>query len=697
MMLDFFKGGIALFSFTFNLLVALLVLARNPRRSVNVVYFIITLAFSLWALALFFYEFPLIFSGYFWIKIVYSLAIVYLGTSYIFSFIFPVPAFRRAWGFAAVVSLLYYGISFWLLFFTNSWVAGVVIDPAKGQQTILGPLYVWWVASGWGLLFWMIANFILRTRHAVRAQKFQMYFFWIGFVLYGIGVSLLDVILPSVFQDTRFFIYSAFTSLFFTGATAYIILKHRFLDIHLVVARSISYFLLLFSFCVLYALSLFLSATFLIKEPISISTYAIFTVIAIIIAVSFQPLLVFFQKFTDEIFYKQNYNEPDLLYKLALFMASTFNLTELTSGLLEKILAELHISWGAFVLIDNKKIFHLAQKGRAGKLKFSDGDIANFIKQTKIVLFDELPEGQLKEMMRKVGMNIIVPLRAKGETEDVLIFGEKLSGNPYVDKDVSFFQVFSSAAAVAIKNVSNVEQIVRLDELKSEFISVVSHQLRTPLSVARWNFELILDNVFGKLPVKAEQITRDTYQQFVTLTKGLNNLMAVLEIEKEEVLMKYEKTDIDQMIIEEAISNLDREIKEKKIIIKRGKPIAGKFSLDQKKIKTVFEIILDNAIRYSPEGSTITISQVLRRTKGKKEILVSVADEGIGVKPENRGTIFTKFFRGEEAKKMSPDGFGLGLFMAQKYIEYHGGNLWFEKNKAAGSTFSFLVPERIKK
>jgi K+-sensing histidine kinase KdpD len=693
-MLDIIKIAIALFTSVFNLLVAVFVFARNPRRWINIVYFIAVIAFSLWALSLFFYEFPLIFSSYFWIKMVYTFSTINIGVVFIFSFIFPQTGFRRAWPFAGLASALYFGASAWLIFFTKFWIADVIIDPHKGIQTILGPAYIWWVAAGWSLLFWMVINFILKTRGAVRTQKFQMYFFWIGFVLYGIGVCTLDVALPLILHDTRFFIYSSLTSLFFTGATAYAILKHRFMDIHLVVARSISYFLLLFSFSAFYALSLFLSSTFLIAEPIAISTYAIFTLIAVIIVFSFQPLLDFFQKITDRIFYKQNYNESRLLYELALFMASTFNLTDLTKGLLEKILAEVRISWGAFVLIDNKKIFHLAQKGRAGKLNFSDSDIISFIRQTKIVLFDELPEGALKERMRRLGINIIIPLRAKGETEDVLIFGEKLSGNPYVDKDINFFQVFASAAAVAIKNISNVEQILRLDELKSEFISVVSHQLRTPLSVARWNFELILDNVFGKLPAKAEQITRDTYQQFVTLTKGLNNLMAVLEIEKEEVMMKYEKTDIDKTIVEETISDLEREIKEKKIKIKKEKPIAGKFNLDQKKIKMVFEIILDNAIRYSPDNSTITISQARRRIKGKKEILISVADEGIGVLPANRETIFTKFFRGEEARKMSPNGFGLGLFMAKKYIEYHGGNLWFEKNKTVGSTFSFSIPEK---
>ncbi|MDD4901629.1 MAG: ATP-binding protein [Patescibacteria group bacterium] len=680
-----------------NFLLALIVLRNNPRNIINKVFFLISVFLGLWGFSLLFYQFPLIFSSLAWIKMTYLSASFYLIFVLAFSFIFPTAIYRQFWRPAAFFSLIFLAVTIWLLFFTKIWIIDVVVDPQKGLQTIWGNGYYLWLLIIWISIIWTFINLIIKSRHSSGLRKLQLKFFSYSFVLFSFLVTVSDGIVPIFFNDTRLFYTSAIFSIIFSGVTAYAILKHRFMDIHLVVARSISYFLLLFSFGVFYSLTLFLCATFIIAEPIAIGTYALFSLIALAVAFSFQPLLAFFQRITDNIFYKQNYNESRLLYDLALLMASTFSLVELTDKLLEKIMAAIRVSFGAFVLIDNKKIFHLVQRGYAGKMKISDGDISRFVKQTQIVLFDELPENALKETMRRLNINVIIPLRVKGETEDVLIFGEKLSGNPYTDKDISFFQVFASAASAAIKNVSNVEQIMRLDELKSEFVNVVSHQLRTPLSVARWNFEMILDNVFGKLPPKVEQITRDTYLQFVTLNRGLNNLMAVLEIEKNEVLMKYDKIDIDQAIIKEVISDLAEVIKEKKITIKQENPIARKFSLDQKKIKAVFEIILDNAIRYSPDGSTITISQTLRKGKRKNEILISVADRGIGILSVNKEAIFTKFFRGEEAKKMSPDGFGLGLFMAKKYVKYHGGDLWFEKNKAGGSTFSFFIPERTGK
>jgi signal transduction histidine kinase len=696
-MLHYIQLGLIIAVSLANFLLAFIVLRNNHRNISNKVFFLVSAFLGFWGFSLLFYKFPIIFSSLFWIKMTFLFASLYLSAVLAFSFVFPTVVHRQFWRYAAIFVFIFLTATIWLLFFTKFWIIGTVVDQRNGLQTIWSNGYYFWLLIIWISVIWTFVNLIVKIRHSSGLQKLQLIYFSYAFILFCLVVTVSDGIIPIFFHDTGIFYISSILSIIFSGPIAYSMVRHRLLDVHFLVARSISYFLLLSSFVIFYSLSLFLSATFLIAEPIAVSTYVIFALIAILIAFSFQPLLAFFQKVTDSIFYKQNYDDTALLHNSALTMASTFSLAELTDKLLEKILAEVRISWGAFVLIDNKKVFHLNKKGAVGELNFSESDIAAFIKQTKIIMFDELPENALKRMMRRLQIDLIVPLRAAGETEDVLIFGEKLSGNPYTNKDISFFQVFASTVAVAIKNSSNIEQILRLDELKSEFITVVSHQMRTPLSAARWNFELILENAFGKLPVKAEQLVRDTYHEFITLNRGLNNLMAVLEIEEKELAMRYEETDINEAIIEEAIGNLGEEIKAKSITIKKGSPVAKKISLDQKKIRTVFEIILDNAIRYSPAGSTVIISRTVRKVKGEKQLMISVADKGIGVQSANQETIFTKFFRGDEAKKMSPDGFGLGLFMAQRYVQCHGGELWLEKNKDGGSTFSFTVPEKVQR
>ncbi len=690
------KGGIALLVVAFNLFLAFLVLVRNPRHLINIIFFLISLIFALWALFLFFYEFPYIFSSLFWIKATYLAAVGYIGLIFFFSFIFPTSAFRKAWVYAYIVGILYSLLSVWLLLFTKLWVVDVVVDPVKGLQTILGPAYIWWTLGGWLFIVWAVVNFILKTRYATPPQKIQIRYFWIGFIMFGIGVSVCDVIIPLSLHDTRIFIFGTATNLFFSGATAYVILRHRFLDIRSVVSRSLTYLFLVLLLGVFYAKAISLVTSSITGQEINQAGLFVSVAAALLITFSFQPLLALLKKLTNRIFYKERYDETALFQKLTTIMVSTIYLHDLTRTLLDEILNKMHISQGAFVLVDNKKIFHLAHRGYKTPPKFAEEDLDNLTRQNQIAVFAELPEGFLRETMGRLEASVIVPLWAKMESEDILVLGEKLSGDPYTIQDINLLEIFAPEATIAIENISSIERLRRLDEVKSEFISVVSHQLRTPLSVARWNFELLLENAFGKLSPKVRNITRDTYKALMILNEGLNNLIAIIGMEEGKTMMRYETVEINQDIIEEAITSLKDEISEKNIIIKRRLSFKNDVVLDRQKMEKVCEIILDNAIRYSPPNSTIIISTALRRREGKNTLLISVEDEGIGILSENYELLFRKkFFRGEEAKKMSPAGFGLGLFMAREYVELHGGKLWLGEKKRPGSIFYFTIPIKM--
>ena len=413
---------------------------------------------------------------------------------------------------------------------------------------------------------------------------------------------------------------------------------------------------------------------------------------SLITAFSFQPLLNLFRKITNRVFYREDYDENALLYSLALIMASNINLSSLLNRLINEILAKIQIAKGAFVIVDDKKISHLAFQGYVESPRFSDKDLDELLSQPKIVIFDELSEGPIKETMRKLEVSVILPLRAGEEQEDFLLLSEKMSGGLYSEKDVRFLKVFAPEAAAAIKNASNFERLKRLDEVKSEFITVVSHQLRTPLSAARWNFELLLENSFGKLSAKVENVVRSIYQAVMALNNGVNNLISIIEIEERKIVIRKEKVNFDRDIVEKAIVSLEGEIQEKKITVKREFSLPESLVVDANKVRRICETLIDNAVRYSPEGSTVVVSTALRKKASQDEILFSVQDQGIGVLEENRELIFNKFFRGERAKEMSPGGFGLSLFMAKSYAELFGGSLWLGSKTPPGSVFYFSLP-----
>ncbi len=675
-----------------NLFIGVVVLKNNPKSKINIVAFLNSLFLGLWGLSLVFYQFPFILSSILWIKITFVFVALYTSAILEFSFIFPSLIFPKIRKWARILSLGFICFTAWLLFSTKIWIIDVVTDPQKGLQTIWGNGYYLWLTSLWIIIIWTFINFLAKYRNCSSLQRLQMKYFFLSFGILAVVVQIPDVLIPILFNDTRYFFISAIVSFIFSGAVAYAIIKHRLMDIRLVIARSVAYLLLIISLGAIYAFGLFLATSFIIKEPASVTNLSISTALALIIAFSFQPLLGFFQKITNRIFYKQNYDENELVHNLALIMASTINLPELTHELLDKILAEIHISRGAFVLVDNKKIFHLAHQGYVDKPQFPDEDLNELIKQSRIVIFDEMRESHLKETMRKLEISIVVPLRAEEEHEDFLILGEKLSGNPYADQDIRFLEAFAPEAAIAIKNASNVERLMRLDEMKSEFITVTSHQLRTPLSSARWNFELLLQQEFGKIPIKANRVIRDIYRTMMILNEGVNNMMAALEIEEGKVKITRQKVQINKNFIDKTIDILKGEIKIKNITIKRKLFFKNTLRVDPEKISRVFEILLDNAIRYSPNGSVVTVFTAREEKENRNELVVAIEDEGMGILRENRELIFQKFFRGGEAKKMSPSGFGLGLFTAQKYIELHGGRLWLGEKQGPGSIFYFTVP-----
>jgi K+-sensing histidine kinase KdpD len=502
------------------------------------------------------------------------------------------------------------------------------------------------------------------------------------------------VIIPIFFHTTRYFFISALVSFIFSGAVAYSIVRHRLMGIRMVVARSISYSVLVLALGIICSSGLFLVEVFTPSELIPKTNIFISTILVLLISFVFQPLRSFFEKVTNGIFYRHHYDENRLLYDLTLTMSSSLRLNEMNGKLLKKIIGEMHISRGAIVLINHGRIFNLSHAGYKRPPKFSAEDLAELTGRREVVVFDELEESRLKRALRRLGIQVIVPLRTQKKRDNILILGEKLSGDPYTDQDIRLLEVFAPAAAVAISNTISVEQLIQLDELKSEFIAVASHQLRTPLSVARWNFELVLEGAFGHLSPKIRGIVSDTYRALMDLNQGLNNLMIALEIEERKVNMKYDQVDFNKDVLGEALASLKKEIVAKDIKISKKIIFKGLIRLDRHKMVETLKALITNSIEYSPAGSKVEIFVQAIEEDGRRKLFFSIKDQGIGVSLKNQAFIFKKFFRGEEAKELSPNGFGLSLFIARSFIEFHGGRIWLEKGdgKELGATFVFTLP-----
>lgn len=235
----------------------------------------------------------------------------------------------------------------------------------------------------------------------------------------------------------------------------------------------------------------------------------------------------------------------------------------------------------------------------------------------------------------------------------------------------------------------DVTKVKEIDRMKSEFVSVASHQLRTPLTGIRWFSELLLEDG-KKISKEHREYIQEIYNSNERMINLVNDLLNVSRIETgRNFEVRKEKTDIN-LILREVIEEQAPLAKKKKIKINHSENLSDKFllNIDGVKIRQVFQNLLSNAIKYSPEKTSITIDQI---KKGRKTIFF-VKDSGFGIPVDQQGRIFEKFFRASNVLMTGAEGTGLGLYIVKSIVEAHRGKIWFESKENDGTTFFVEIP-----
>ncbi|OGF19455.1 hypothetical protein A3I35_03410 [Candidatus Falkowbacteria bacterium RIFCSPLOWO2_02_FULL_45_15] len=234
-------------------------------------------------------------------------------------------------------------------------------------------------------------------------------------------------------------------------------------------------------------------------------------------------------------------------------------------------------------------------------------------------------------------------------------------------------------------------QLKRLDETKSEFISIASHQLRTPLTAIKGYGSMLLDGDFGNIE-SAKQ--RDAIQKmFISgnrLISLVENLLNISRIESGRIKFSFEPKQLTDLV-REVYENLKKNAEDKKLYLRfiEPKQPLPLVIMDDEKIRQVAINFIDNAIKYTKDGG-VTVSF------GQKNGMVEccVQDTGMGVEPEEQARLFKKFSRGKDANLVNTEGTGLGLYVANIMIEAHKGKIWIESEgvEGRGSKFCFALP-----
>ncbi|MFA4981032.1 MAG: ATP-binding protein [Candidatus Omnitrophota bacterium] len=306
----------------------------------------------------------------------------------------------------------------------------------------------------------------------------------------------------------------------------------------------------------------------------------------------------------------------------------------------------------------------------------------------KLFLIDSSPEGKKPlEVIRNNAIQEIVDrvLNENREvlTQEVAVAAPEqktimINGVPIVKENIVEGAVFV---------FHDITELKRLEDIRKDFVANVSHELRTPISSIKGYAETLLD---GKVDNEdtVKEFLGIIYQDSDRLANLINDLLDLSRIESGNMKMEFETLEI-LPIVNHCVNVLERPAKDKSLSVKVNIPDnAAKVAGDNKRLLQVFLNLLDNAVKYTPEGGSIAINA---SDKGNV-VQIDISDTGIGISEKDLPRIFERFYRVDKARSRELGGTGLGLSIVKHIIQAHNGQVWVQSTPGRGSTFSFTIP-----
>ena len=507
------------------------------------------------------------------------------------------------------------------------------------------------------------------------------------------------------------------TATFYLAAVAYAILNYRLMDIRVAIKRST-----IFSGVVIIITAVYVMAAFLLGLIFFGGVYTLRTqvitglIVAILTAVGFRPLYEWLKRTTDAFLFKGEYKPEELMSDVSDVLSRTLDLDKVINTLEEQITQALRL--------ENIEVVVFGKEGR------ELDKLANcFKKQRDVLVLEELKrkhsEGILSgenflyiKEMEKLKAALVVPLTLKERLLGLFLLKAKKSGDMFTNEDIKTLETIAAQAAIAIENARLYEEmrdfsktlqkevrfqtkelrganirLQQLDKAKSEFISLASHQLRTPLSIVKGYISMILEGSWGKINKEQKGQLERVYLSNERLIRLVDDLLAVSRIESGRLELDFKSVSLEKMT-KSVIEEFKKVADDKGLYLKYiepKKPIPL-IKIDALKIRQVVQNLVDNALFYTNKGGA-----VIRLKTDKDKIIFSIKDTGIGVSAKEQVTLFEKFSRGHAGAKIHTEGTGLGLYLAAKLVSAHQGRIWVKsKGKDKGSAFYFELPIKRK-
>jgi signal transduction histidine kinase len=552
------------------------------------------------------------------------------------------------------------------------------------------------------------AGFIVLLR-ALKSSRgiFRTYlkFLTIGLAIaYALGMTF-NLFFP-VWGNYEYIWVGPLFTLVYISTVSYAIVRHRLFDIRLFAVRALAYGITLAVISFLYLIPAILLTNYVLDANLKPVTMVLLAVITLMTATVFQNLRGYFNRTTSRIFFRDYYEPQDVLDKLSSVLVESVDLDRIKKDSASILKGSLKAS---------KLDYLLRAEDKEGM-----GDLLKTFHNTKkdMLVLDDLDVHKFAELHDKMSKNdvaLAVRLITRHEELGYMVLGFKESGSPYSIEDQKLLGIAADEIAIGLQNAFRFEQIRQfnltlqqkveeatkelrhantklkeLDKTKDEFISMASHQLRTPLTTIKGYLSMVLEGDAGPIKPKQREMIEQSFESASRMVYLIADLLNVSRLQSGKFVIINKPCNLAD-VVEGEVKQLAEQAKSRKITMTYDKPKEfPALNLDEDKVRQVVMNLLDNALYYTPSDGAVTV--MLAATPDS--VSYTVTDTGVGVPKAIQPHLFTKFYRADNARKMRPDGTGLGLYMAKKVITAQGGAIIFKSEEGKGSTFGFTFPRK---
>ncbi|MFA5030377.1 MAG: ATP-binding protein [Patescibacteria group bacterium] len=572
-------------------------------------------------------------------------------------------------------------------------------------------------------------EFIHKFRSYKGVERAQLIYILIATIVSFAIIIMFNVFAPLVFHSSTLVPLTNIAPLLFTIIVAYAIVKHRLMDIRIIAKRAGVYVASIIV-VLLIALLLYRLETAYFKENIPPGSWG--PIVLLFSLIIYNPIKRYLEHIANKYFFTSLYNYQATLEELGKRLTFTINLSEIVDSIIKTIKSTMHLDRAGVLLYDehssNYKIYRTEGFTESNGISLVRNNfLTSYLVQTrKPVLYQELEQlkengngdkgeiAKLKTNMQRIEAHICLPLLVKDKLIGIIVLGQKVNKDAYTKEDLRLLEAVANQASIAVENARLYDEIqefsktlearveeqtgeikeknLRLQQLlkmKSDFLSIASHQLRTPLTAIRGLLAMQAEGDLDKLP-KSEQKKEQQHmlESANRLSNIVNDLLDAMELEGGHLNFQFKEVDITEIlnqIAEDLKPNYDKKGIALTIDIPKDFPT---IEAEPKMLHEALENIIDNAEKYTNKGGvTVTLS------KKNKHMTIEVKDTGIGIPKTDKPRLFEKFSRGEKSSYQHTDGSGLGLFITKNVITEHHGDITVEsEGEGKGTTVTITLP-----